>query len=157
MKCRSIRSSFLQTFWLGFTFVKREKCPLLGPPPPTPLSASFGHGDSWQAPLIFFINGSRRHQSVVRGKWTLVSIFLMTSHTQCMWSRRRLPRHSRGGGISISLHYHFRSTSWIGGDQNQPVLIARMPVSIRPLQGVLWAKVHDRIQYFHQLHDLTGE
>lgn len=58
------------------------------PPPPPLLPASFGHDDSWQAPLIFSLTAQTVTKAlVVHRKWGLVSIFRMTSHTQCISSR----------------------------------------------------------------------
>lgn len=85
-------------------------------PPPSPLSASFGRDDSWQAPLIFSLTAHTvTKASVVHRKWALISIFRMTSHAQCISSRHRLCHVVPGGELLISLHYHYRSTSRIGG------------------------------------------
>lgn len=52
---------------------------------------------------------------VVHRKWALISIFQMTSRTQCISSRHRLCRVVPRGELLISLHYYYRSTRWIGG------------------------------------------
>lgn len=84
--------------------------------PPTPLSASFGHDDSWQAPLIFSLTAHTVTKAlVVRRKWALISIFRMTSHTQCISSRHWLCHVLPRGHLLIWLHYHYRSTSWTAG------------------------------------------
>lgn len=64
-------------------WTKRKMCALLSPPPLTPLFASFGHDDSWQAPPIFFINGSYRHQSAggTQEMSTHINIPADVSHT----------------------------------------------------------------------------
>lgn len=96
--------------------MKRKKKCFIKSPPPTLLSASFGRDDSWQAPLIFSLTAHTVTKVlVVHRKWVLISIFRMTSHTQCISSRHWLCHVVPRVELLISLHYHYRSTRRIGG------------------------------------------
>lgn len=110
---QKVWASFLQTVWLGFIFMKKRELCFITPPP---TSASFGHNDSWQALLIFSLTAHAvTKASVVHRKWVLISIFRMTSHTQCISSSHWLYHVVPRGKVLISLHYHYWSTSESGG------------------------------------------
>lgn len=139
---------FSHTLWLASIFVKREICALLSPllPPFLPhLVAMTVDKPRW----FFSLTAHTITKALVlHRKWALISIFRMTSHTQCISSRHWLCHVVPRGELLISPHYHYRSTSRIGsvGNQNQPLLsfVSLYRKSEFPyLQEMVWAaEVH---------------
>lgn len=148
---------FLQTFWLGFIFVKREISAVLRLLLPTALSASFGHDDSWQALLIFSLTAHAVTKAlVVHRKWAFISAVGMTFHTRCIPSSQWLCHVVPRGELLISLHYHYWSTSKSGeGIKISHYLTLSLyseNLSSHTCKRCCeLPKDHDKIRYFHHL------